>query len=62
MTETDSTRISPQTDNTDAILDQVLMFSPTEIPKYSLISQKPESLTCENNNEQQPLANTSKAT
>ena len=45
-----------------SITDQVLMVCPTVIPKYSLTSQKPASLTCEKNSDPQPIASASSAT
>src|SRR3569833_2204357 len=41
--------------------DQVLIVSPTLIPKYSLTSQKPASLTWEKNSDPEPMASTSSA-
>ena len=38
------------------------MVSPTVMPKYSLTSQKPASLTCEKNSEPEPMARASSAT
>lgn len=61
MTETSSTRSTPQTDSAVSMSDQLLMVCPTEIPKYSLMSQKPASLTCEKKTEPQPIARTSNA-
>lgn len=61
MAETSRTRSSPQTDSTVSMKDQLLMVAPTEIPKYSLMSQKPASLTCEKKTEPQPIASTSNA-
>src|SRR5215212_10148062 len=45
-----------------SITDQLLMVSPTVIPKYSLTSQKPASLTWEKNSEPAPTASASSAT
>src|SRR3954469_25092730 len=41
-----------------SITDQLLMVSPTVIPKYSFTSQKPASFTCEKNSDPAPTANT----
>ena len=43
-----------------SITDQVLMVCPTVIPKYSLTSQNPASLTCEKNSDPQPMASTTR--
>ena len=40
------------------MIDQVLIVSPTVMPKYSLTSQKPASLTCEKNSEPAPTDST----
>ena len=45
-----------------SITDQVLMVCPTVIPKYSLTSQNPASLTWEKNSEPAPTASASSAT
>src|SRR5947209_10476099 len=45
-----------------SITDQLLIVSPTVIPKYSLTSQKPASLTCEKNSDPAPTARASSAT
>src|SRR5947209_10771878 len=45
-----------------SITDQLLIVSPTVIPKYSFTSQKPASLTCEKNSEPAPTASASSAT
>ena len=42
--------------------DQVFSVCPTVMPKYSLTSQKPASLTCEKNSEPQPMASAEGAT
>ena len=39
---------------------QVLRVWPTVVPRYSLTSQKPASLTCERNTEPAPIASTSR--
>src|SRR3954468_8670945 len=57
-----STQANPTTEMIVSITDQVLMVCPTVIPKYSLTSQKPASLTCEKNSDPQPIASTSSAT
>src|SRR3954471_5264103 len=44
-----------------SITDQLLIVSPTVIPKYSLTSQKPASLTWEKNSEPAPTASASSA-
>src|SRR6478609_9453718 len=53
-----STTTRPVTDSTVSISDQVLMVWPTVIPKYSLTSQNPASLTWEKNSEPAPTAST----
>src|SRR3954452_17056950 len=45
-----------------SITDQLLIVWPTVIPKYSLTSQKPASLTCEKNSDPAPTARASNAT
>src|SRR3954471_16558538 len=45
-----------------SITDQLLIVCPTVIPKYSLTSQKPASLTWEKNSEPAPTASASSAT
>jgi hypothetical protein len=45
------TQAKPTTEMIVSITDQVLMVCPTVIPKYSLTSQNPASLTCEKNSE-----------
>src|SRR3954449_852142 len=57
-----STQANPTTEMIVSITDQVLMVCPTVIPKYSLTSQNPASLTCEKNSDPQPMASTSNAT
>src|SRR3954468_15646133 len=57
-----STQANPTTEMIVSITDQLLMVCPTVIPKYSLTSQKPASLTCEKNNEPQPMASASNET
>src|SRR6478752_1387201 len=52
----------PLTDNRVSINDQVLMVCPTVIPKYSLTSQNPASLTWEKNSEPAPTASTTSET
>src|ERR1700710_3213318 len=44
-----------------SITDQVAMVWPTVIPKYSLTSQNPASLTCEKNSDPAPTASASSA-
>jgi hypothetical protein len=61
MSEANRTSSSPTTEINVSITDQVLMVSPTVMPKYSLTSQKPASLTCEKNSEPAPTANTTSA-
>ena len=55
------TRASTTTDSRHSITVQVLKVSPTSSPKYSLMSQKPASLTWERNTEPAPMAITSRA-
>jgi hypothetical protein len=45
------TQAKPTTEMIVSITDQVLMVCPTLIPKYSLTSQNPASLTCEKNSD-----------
>src|SRR4051795_1947257 len=45
-----------------SITDQLAMVWPTVIPKYSLTSQNPASLTCEKNSDPAPTASASRAT
>ena len=52
----------PLTDNRVSINDQVLMVCPTVIPKYSLTSQNPASLTWEKDSEPAPTASTTSET
>src|SRR5699024_6521601 len=54
-------RPKPTTEMIVSMTDHVLMVSPMVIPKYSLTSQNPASLTCEKNNEPAPIANTTRA-
>ena len=48
----------PSTEIIVSSTDQVFSVCPTVIPKYSLISQKPASFTCEKINDPEPVANT----
>src|SRR4051812_30498966 len=57
-----STTARPVTDSTVSMSDQVLMVWPTVMPKYSLTSQNPASLTCEKNTEPAPTASTTSDT
>src|SRR4051812_8072400 len=52
------TQTRPVTDSTVSMSDQVLMVWPTVIPKYSLTSQNPASLTWEKNSDPAPTART----
>src|SRR3954471_17494475 len=52
------TQAKPTTEMIVSIRDQVLMVWPTVIPKYSLTSQNPASLTCEKNSEPAPTDST----
>src|SRR5664279_5988688 len=61
MSESRRTISSPTTEINVSITDQVLIVSPIVMPKYSLTSQKPASLTCEKNSEPAPTANTTSA-
>src|SRR3954447_6095958 len=45
-----------------SITDQLAIVCPTVIPKYSLTSQNPASLTCEKNSDPAPTARASSAT
>src|SRR3954462_7014784 len=60
--DSSSTPTRPTTEMIVSITDQLLMVWPTVIPKYSLTSQKPASLTWEKNSEPAPMARASRAT
>src|SRR3954467_2315854 len=49
---------SPVTEIMVSMIDHVLIVWPTVMPKYSLTSQKPASLTCKKNSEPAPTAST----
>src|SRR5690349_12877097 len=57
-----NTQITPTTEMIVSMIDQVLMVWPTVMPKYSLTSQNPASLTCEKNSEPHPIASASSDT
>src|SRR3954453_20832874 len=61
-TDTSSTPSRPTTEMIVSITDQLLIVWPTVIPKYSLTSQKPASLTCEKNSDPASTARASNAT
>jgi hypothetical protein len=48
------TSAKPTTEITVSMIDQLLIVSATDMPKNSLTSQNPASLTCEKNSEPQP--------
>src|SRR5450830_659660 len=54
-----STSTRPATEMTVSITDQLRIVSPTVMPKYSLTSQKPASLTWLKNSDPEPMASTS---
>ena len=54
-----STSTRPATEMTVSITDQLRIVSPTVMPKYSLTSQNPASLTWLKNSDPAPMASTS---